>query len=202
MEEDLVENLNSVNKPDLMSTSAFKIIFILVLIWMSIILIFAKEMTWVWIDYINFLVHESGHPTFNMILNFIPFFDSSTKEFLVASGGTVFQLLIPILILYYFFRKKSWYATCFCLWWIGDNLMNINFYIADARCQCLTLFSIGGGEPKHDWNYMLGRFDLLSSDLLIAKIVYIIGAILMITAIASMFAEVFYHSKINTITKY
>jgi hypothetical protein len=48
-------------------------------------------------------------------------------------------------------------GAAFCLWWFGENLINISIYMADARTLALPL--VGGGD--HDWNELFFRFGLL-----------------------------------------
>jgi hypothetical protein len=43
--------------------------------------------------------------------------------------------------------------------WLGQNLINISVYAADAKNQKLPL--LGGHMVYHDWHYMLGKMGLL-----------------------------------------
>ena len=45
------------------------------------------------------------------------------------------------------------------LLWLGQNLINISVYAADAQAQKLPL--LGGNSVYHDWHYMLGEIGLL-----------------------------------------
>ena len=49
--------------------------------------------------------------------------------------------------------------------WLGESLLNLSIYVADARKQELPLVNMFGGDPIHDWNFLLGSLNKLSSDL-------------------------------------
>src|SRR5262249_30280440 len=51
-------------------------------------------------------------------------------------------------------------GTAACVWWIGENLVNVSVYMADARDLALPL--VGGGD--HDWNELFYRFGLLGQE--------------------------------------
>lgn len=120
------------------------------------------------LDGVDLAVHESGHIIFG------PF-----GEFIGFAGGTLAQLIMPLLFLIYFWRRGDRYAATVPLWWMGQNLWNISVYAADARSRLLPL--VGGGE--HDWAYMLGRLGLLSLDTRIARLIWLTGVALYLAAI-------------------
>ena len=106
--------------------------------------------TWCFLDYPNLAFHEAGH------LFFSPF--GSTAHYL---GGTLGQLLVPgLLIGYFIVRQRQPFAAAICLFWFGENFINIAIYMADARELALPL--VGGGD--HDWNELFFRFGLLGED--------------------------------------
>jgi len=129
-----------------------------------------KRNAWCFLDYVNLPFHESGH------IFFRPF--GETMQFL---GGTISQLVWPFLLLFYFLRKKEWLSVSFCLFWFGENFLNISKYVADARAMVLPL--VGGGI--HDWNFLLSKWDLLKYDHAIAKAVFVIGTVFMTLSIVS-----------------
>ena len=103
--------------------------------------------TWCFLDFVNLAFHEAGH------LLFRPF--GMTIHYL---GGTLGQLLVPGLLAGYFLVKEEKpFAAALCLWWLGQNFINISIYMADARDLALPL--VGGGD--HDWNELFFRFGLL-----------------------------------------
>jgi hypothetical protein len=95
-------------------------------------------------DWINLPFHEAGH------LFLAPF-----GHLLYFLGGTLMQLFVPALLTAYFLFRRSPFSASACFWWLGENLLNISVYMADARELRLEL--VGGRE--HDWNeifYQLG----------------------------------------------
>jgi hypothetical protein len=124
------------------------------------------------LDNVDLAIHETGH------LVFAPF-----GEFLGFLGGTLLQLLFPLLFYGYFLRQQDRFAASVLLWWVAQNLWNISVYMADARAQRLPL--VGGGE--HDWAYLLGRMGLLEYDQTLANAVQLAGALLFFWAMLRAF---------------
>jgi hypothetical protein len=79
-----------------------------------------------------------------------------------------------------FWRKSQPLSFAGSVIWFFENLLNIGRYMADARAQELPL--VGGGD--HDWNTIFGRWHLLASDTVIARVVNTIGWIGMAAACA------------------
>jgi hypothetical protein len=115
------------------------------------------------LDSVDLAIHETGH------LVFAPF-----GEFIGFLGGTLLQLLVPLLFVGYFIRQQDRFAASVVLWWVAQNLWNISVYVADARAQALPL--VGGGE--HDWAYLLGRLGLMQQDQTLSGIIYMLGVLL------------------------
>lgn len=101
------------------------------------------------LDGVNLVFHEAGH------VFLLPF--GRTLHFL---GGTIFQLGIPLLVAFTFARRRQPLGAACCIWWMGQSLLNVSIYMADARDLRLEL--VGGGE--HDWNELFYRFGLLGED--------------------------------------
>jgi hypothetical protein len=103
---------------------------------------------WCFLDYVNLAFHEAGH----LFLGFA----GKTVTYL---GGTLGQLAVPALLCGYFLlRQGQPFAAALCAWWLGENLINISIYMADARSLALPL--VGGGD--HDWNELFFGFGLLA----------------------------------------
>lgn len=108
------------------------------------------EDPWCFLDFVNLAFHEAGH------LFFSPF--GTTVHYL---GGTLGQLLVPaILAVYFVVWQGKPFGAAFCLFWFGENLVNVARYMADARELALPL--VGGGD--HDWNELFYRFGLLGEE--------------------------------------
>jgi hypothetical protein len=103
------------------------------------------------IDNADLVIHEAGHLFF--------FFFG---KFIYTLGGTLMQIIIPSLLVWYFFRNNYKTGVQVSLFWLAQNFINISVYAADARAQKLPL--LGGSSVYHDWNYLLGVLNLLSYD--------------------------------------
>jgi hypothetical protein len=112
------------------------------------------------VDYLlsmaNLVFHEAGH------IIMLPL-----GSFLSTLGGSLFQVLIPLVCLIAFLRNRDAFAAAVMLWWSGQNLIDIAPYIADARAQRLVL--LGGVTGRdvpgyHDWNNLLTRTGMLELD--------------------------------------
>jgi hypothetical protein len=102
------------------------------------------------LDLVNLAFHEAGHVFLR------PF-----GHVLHVLGGTLFQLLVPGLLVWYFLvRRREAFAAAACVWWLGESLINVAVYMADARDLQLDL--VGSGE--HDWNELFFRFHLLDEE--------------------------------------
>ena len=122
-------------------------------------------------DNIDLVIHEAGHVFFSLF-----------GKFIYTLGGTLMQVIIPLIIAVFFFRNSYKTGVQFALLWLGQNIINISVYAADARSQKLPL--LGGNKVYHDWNYMLNSIGLLNFD-------QIIGYIFFGIAIAVFFISVF-----------
>ena len=71
---------------------------------------------------INLPFHEAGH------IVFIPL-----GEFMTILGGSLFQVIIPVVCAVAFARQGDWFGMSVCFWWAGENLVDLGPYIADAR---------------------------------------------------------------------
>ena len=110
---------------------------------------------------LNLGIHEAGHLLFGLL----PF------EFLMVLGGTVLQLSAPALSAWMFLRQPDYFAVAFCGTWLATNLYSVATYVADAREMDLPLVTVGGGEARHDWNYLLGVTHLLAWDATLAALI-------------------------------
>lgn len=127
---------------------------------------------WIILDGVNLMVHELGH-----------LLTIGMGQFINILAGSLFQCLVPILIAIYFFGQAQWFALSFCLFWIGDNIVNVSAYIADANDQILPLIN---DSSIHDWNWLLATLNLINSAEVIGRVVYFLGAIVLITSLAWM----------------
>ncbi len=125
-----------------------------------------------WIDNADLVIHEAGH-----------FFFMFFGKFIYTAGGTLMQIILPSLIGWYFFRNLYRTGVQISLLWLGQNLINISVYAADARAQKLHL--LGGNKVYHDWHYLLSHLNMLKYDsetgyffVALAVIVFIISILM------------------------
>lgn len=105
----------------------------------------ASPYNWHFIDAANLIIHEAGHWIF------WPF-----GEFMHILGGSLNQVLVPLVFVTYFALKLDFYSAGITLLWAGQNLINVSVYAGDAVKMQLPL--LGGDNTIHDWNWLL--FDL------------------------------------------
>jgi hypothetical protein len=132
---------------------------------MAVVLVGLAELTppvgWIPIlDGANLLFHEAGHPFFGMF-----------GEAPGLYGGTLGQLVFPLVIAVSFFLRGATMSFAVGSLWFFQNFFNIARYAADARAQVLPL--VGGGE--HDWWNILLRWRALHHDTTVAGVIVSIG---------------------------
>ena len=94
------------------------------------------------------IFHEAGHIVFS------PF-----GELITVLGGTLMQLLVPIACWIAFATTSpSPFGMAVMCWWTGDNLVEIAYYVNDARSLSVTLLGgfTGAEVEGHDWEHILG----------------------------------------------
>jgi hypothetical protein len=122
------------------------------------------------LDMFDLLMHEAGHWIF--------IFFGETMHIL---GGTLMQLLVPLVCLLAFWKQSDYSGVTFSLGWVGNNLFDVATYIGDARARVLPL--LGGDSSGHDWYNLLSRWNLLPYDKVISEMVKFTGVILMTVSI-------------------
>jgi len=122
------------------------------------------------IDNVDLVIHEAGHVFFTLF-----------GKFIYTLGGTLMQIIIPGIIAGFFFRNNYRTGVQFALLWLGQNLINISVYAADAKAQKLHL--LGGNKVYHDWNYILNQLGLLGHDQIIGYIIFVAAIIIFIAAV-------------------
>jgi len=118
-------------------------------------------------------IHEGGHLLFRFF-----------GEFVSVAGGTILQLLVPILLASYFLFHRQPQGVTFCFFFMFEQFLPISTYMADARAQDLPLLTIGDAEDViHDWNYLFGKLGVLDHDIQIAGFVRFLGWLGMIAVV-------------------
>ena len=120
----------------------------------------------------NLAFHEFGH------LFFRPF-----GEFMTILGGSLFQLLLPLMLVVYFAGwQQDNLSASVALWWHGQNWVDLSPYIADAEYRMLPLVG-GAGEESHDWGNLLTMMDAVPQAMAIARGCFTAGIVLMLLAL-------------------
>ena len=120
--------------------------------------------------------HEAGH------ILFLPF-----GSFLMSLGGSLTQVLVPLLCLGTFLVKtRDTFGAAVALWWAGQSLMDVAPYIADARALRIVLLGgrTGAEVEGHDWEAILSALGWLRYDILLGRLANLLGIVLMIVALA------------------
>ena len=132
------------------------------------------------LDLVDLPIHETGH------LVFRPF-----GEFLSVAGGSLFQVILPAVFVGYFVWNLKYYSAAIVLFWVGQSVLNVYVYAADAVVMQIVLTSgfTGSEGSFHDWNYLLTETGLIGSTKAVAGIIRAVGTLVIIAASA---CSVFY----------
>lgn len=132
------------------------------------------------LDNVDLPIHETGHLIFRLF-----------GEFMMVAGGSLFQVILPLIFVSYFIWRRQYYAAAVVGLWVGQSILNVWVYAADAvKMQLVLTSGFTGSEGSfHDWNYLLERTGLLNSTQRIAGLIRIIGTV---TIIGSAAAAVYY----------
>jgi hypothetical protein len=122
---------------------------------------------------VNLPFHEAGHLVF-----------APLGRLAGAMGGTLMQLLVPLLCgAALLWQRSDSFGAAVCLWWLGENFLDIAPYINDARSGTLPLLGgVTGREAPygyHDWEFILNELGLLKLDHSLALASHLFGAGLM-----------------------
>lgn len=121
---------------------------------------------------VNLVFHEAGHWIFR------PF-----GEFLTILGGTLGQLLMPLIVTTaLIWQNRDNFGASLGLWWFAQSMMDVAPYVNDARTgQLMLLGGVTGQDMPgvHDWHNILSDLGLLHHDHRIAAGLDTCGELLM-----------------------
>jgi hypothetical protein len=125
------------------------------------------------LDNVDLPIHETGHLIFKLF-----------GEFLMVAGGSVFQVLFPAVFVGYFVWQGSYYSAAMVLFWVGQSILNVWVYAADAvKMQLVLTSGFTGSEGSfHDWNYLLTETGLIGSTPAVSGVIRMIGTLTIIAA--------------------
>src|SRR5258708_20568776 len=78
------------------------------------------------LDYVNLIIHEGGH-----------FFFSWFGEPIHILGGTLAELLVPLLFATYFFLQRETAGFAFSIFWFFDKFPHIGTHIVQPRSSAI-----------------------------------------------------------------
>ncbi|MEP6850391.1 MAG: hypothetical protein ABI999_16140 [Acidobacteriota bacterium] len=160
----------------------FKLVFAIVLsiyfLWIAY-----DPMQGSFLDNVDLPIHEFGHLLFRLF-----------GEFMMVAGGSLFQVIMPLVFLGYFGWRRQCYSAAIVALWVGQSVINVYVYAADAVVMQLVLTSgfTGSEGSFHDWNYLLTATGLLASTKTVAGIIRLIGTLIIIGGGAAAIYYSFY----------
>ena len=96
-------------------------------------------------------IHEFGH----LLTMWAP-------PLVVASAGSVLQVLVPLGLAAYFGWRGDLFAVALMFAWAGESLNNVSVYIYDATRLALPLWGdTDGSAAGHDWANILTELNLI-----------------------------------------
>lgn len=122
----------------------------------------------------NLVFHEAGHVLFS------PF-----GRFMTVLGGSLSQVLVPVVLGVALFRGGDAFGASVCAWWAGQNLLDLAPYIADSRALQLVLLGghTGAEVEGHDWEYLLTTLGWMQHDRTLGLAAHRIGLMVMAAAL-------------------
>lgn len=140
------------------------------------------------LDNVDLPIHETGHLIFRIL-----------GEFMGIAGGSLFQVIFPAVFVSYFLWQKSYYSAAIVLLWVGQSILNVWVYAADAVVTQLVLTSgfTGSEGSFHDWNYLLTATGLIGSTKTVSGIIRFFGTVTIVIASGSAIYFSFFSSEEN-----
>ena len=125
------------------------------------------------LDMVDLPIHETGHIVFRLL-----------GEFMGIAGGSLFQVIVPAVFVGYFVWNGKYYSAAIVLFWVGQSVLNVYVYAADAvKMQLVLTSGLTGSEGGfHDWNYLLTETGLLGSTNLVAGVIRAAGTLVIISS--------------------
>lgn len=144
----------------------FAVLFSIYFLWIAY-----DPMQGSFLDNVDLPIHETGH------LLFRPF-----GEFMMVAGGSIFQIAFPAVFVGYFIWQEKYYSAAIVLLWVGQSILNVWVYAADAVTMQLVLTSgfTGGEGSFHDWNYLLTATGLIGATKTVAGLIRFAGTVTII----------------------
>lgn len=153
-----------INYPKLIFAAILSIYFL----WIAL-----TPMNGSFLDLVDLPIHEFGHLLFRPL-----------GEFMMIAGGSLFQIIMPAIFVGYFWWNEKYYSAAIVLFWVGQSILNVFIYAADAVVMQLVLTSgfTGTEGSFHDWNYLLTSTGLINSTKTVANFIRLLGTLTILAA--------------------
>ncbi len=123
-------------------------------------------------SYANTLIHEAGHGICDML---------PCSQFITVLSGILFQLALPIIFIFYNYKRKNQILTGLGFIWLAQNLVYVAGYMLNSHTPNLyPPFPKGG--TIHDFRYIFSQLGVLEYDWLISGFVRTTAIIIMVSA--------------------
>lgn len=125
------------------------------------------------------IVHEAGHG----VCYILP-----CPEFIMVVNGTVFQLLFPAMIAYYYQRRGNSFAALIALFFVGFSLQYTAWYMSTAHEGLILPASKSflGVDAYHDFNYLFSSLGLMPYEKIVSAMTKLIAYLIMFYATGAM----------------
>jgi hypothetical protein len=128
---------------------------------------------------VDLVFHEAGHVIFGFF-----------GRFIAVLGGSLNQVLIPVVCTAVFVRRKQLGSAAVTLFWTGQSLVDVAVYVADGRALALPLLAEG---LIHDWNFILGTLGLLNAAESLGRLTFALGALTMLASLGLLAWDAWTH---------
>ena len=118
----------------------------------------------------NMIVHEAGHGVCYLL---------PCPQFFTSLNGTLFQLALPVIFIYYYYKRENSILAGLGSIWLAQNLVYVAWYMSYSQTPNLYPFFLGG-SAIHDFWYIFSQLGVLEYDWLISGFVRVIAVILLL----------------------
>lgn len=120
----------------------------------------------------NMIVHEAGHGVCYLL---------PCPQFLTFMNGTLFQLALPIIFIYYYYKRDNKILAGLGSVWLAQNLIYVAWYMSYSQTPNLYPFFLGG-SATHDFWYIFSQLGVLEYDWLISGFVRAVAVMLLLSS--------------------
>jgi hypothetical protein len=122
----------------------------------------------------NAIVHEAGHGVCYLF---------ACPEFITALNGTLFQLLLPMIFIFYYYKRGNTLLAGLGGIWLGQNLIYVAWYMSTSHTPYRYPSFIPGSD-KHDFWFLFQELGVYEYDGLISGFVRVVAVALLLCSYA------------------